>query len=249
MLEPSRSMRSSMAFAEWRLSSVVDNIDRFLMNFSIVIWWAGVIRRRSFKTPKTISKTQDILRRQLTFEDDTVCNHFFDIILCLRKQIENVNNATGHQFRNPVLFIENTVKNESQGRQDLAPGENAAKVVLWSRALLIVRYDARRLGNGMIYLKLKHIPNAIDANKHQVSRFIVVLIEEFYEHVETTGTDKHLKGQCRSLVHLPHKCSCFKSDLIRVLPGGKFCDNWDSANEAQIFLDFNVIENDLDRSA
>jgi hypothetical protein len=37
MLALRRSIRSSMAFAECRLSNVVDNMDKFLMNLSIVI--------------------------------------------------------------------------------------------------------------------------------------------------------------------------------------------------------------------
>src|ERR1700733_2858582 len=52
MLKFSRSIRSSIAFAECRLSKVVDNMERFLMNFSIVIWCNGVIRFRFFKTPR-----------------------------------------------------------------------------------------------------------------------------------------------------------------------------------------------------
>lgn len=37
MLEFRRSIKSSIAFAECKLSRVVDNIDKFLMNLSMVI--------------------------------------------------------------------------------------------------------------------------------------------------------------------------------------------------------------------
>lgn len=47
----------------------------------------------------------------------------------------------------------------------------------------------------MAYLKLEHIPDAIDTNEHQVSCFIIILIEKFNQDIETTRTDKHLKGQ------------------------------------------------------
>jgi hypothetical protein len=45
------------------------------------------------------------------------------------------------------------------------------------------------------YLKLKHIPYPIDTNKHQVSGLIVIFVQEFNQHVESTGTDKHLKRE------------------------------------------------------
>ena len=98
MLELSRSIRSSMAFAECRLSRVVDNMDKFLINFNIVIWWFGVIRRRSFRTPEEVSTVYIKPPRELTFENHTVRHDFLHIILGLRKQIENVDNTTGYKL-------------------------------------------------------------------------------------------------------------------------------------------------------
>lgn len=96
-----------------------------------------------------------------------------------------------------------------------------------------------------IYLELKHVPDTINANQHQASRFIIVFIKEFDKHVETTSTDKHLQGQCRCLIHLSHKRRCFQTDVVRILPCGKFRDDWNSSNEAQVLLYFDIIQNDL----
>lgn len=41
-------------------------------------------------------------------------------------------------------------------------------------------------------LQLKHIPDTIDADEHEIPSAIVVFKEKLNKNVETTGTDKHL---------------------------------------------------------
>lgn len=51
MVDRNKSVNTSIAFEFCNESRVVDSMDRFLMNLSIVIWWAGVMRFNSFRTP------------------------------------------------------------------------------------------------------------------------------------------------------------------------------------------------------
>lgn len=50
MVDRNKSVNTSIAFEFCNESRVVESMDRFLMNFSIVIWWAGVMRFSSFRT-------------------------------------------------------------------------------------------------------------------------------------------------------------------------------------------------------
>ena len=55
MLVFSNSISTSIALEFCRVSSVVDSMERFLMNFSIVTWCTGDMRFNSLSTPRKIS--------------------------------------------------------------------------------------------------------------------------------------------------------------------------------------------------
>ena len=58
-----------MASAECSDSIVVDSIDKFLMNLSMVIWWMGVICLRSLRTAiASVSKGQGCGNRKRKVE-------------------------------------------------------------------------------------------------------------------------------------------------------------------------------------
>jgi hypothetical protein len=95
------------------------------------------------------------------------------------------------------------------------------------------------------YLKFEHIPNPINTDEDQVSRFIIIFIQKFNEYVESTGTDKHLKREGGCLVHLPHESSCFEPDFIRVLPSSKFRNDWNATNKTEVFLNLHIVQYDL----
>ena len=142
------------------------------------------------------------------------------------------------------------MQHQSERIQDLAAREDAAEIVLGrgtlpdvSRPNLIERPRPSR--NNNTYLELKHIPDAIDANQDQISRRIVVLVQELDENVETTGADKHLQRRGGRLVHLAHEGGGLEPDLVGVLPRGELCNDGDAANEAQVLLQFHIVEDDL----
>lgn len=45
-----------------------------------------------------------------------------------------------------------------------------------------------------MYLKLEYVPDAVDTNKHQIFSFVIIFIEEFYEDIQSTSTNKHLQS-------------------------------------------------------
>ena len=47
-------MSTSMAFEFCNESRVVESIERFLINLSMVIWWVGDIRFSSLRTPDAL---------------------------------------------------------------------------------------------------------------------------------------------------------------------------------------------------
>lgn len=96
-----------------------------------------------------------------------------------------------------------------------------------------------------MYLKFKYVPDPIDTYQYQVSSLVIILVQKLNKYIEPTGTDKHLKGQCWCLIHLPHKRGSFKSDFIWILPRGKLGYDRNAADETEIFLDLNIIQYDL----
>lgn len=54
MLVRRRSVSAPIAFELCNASKVVESIERFLMNLSIVIWWFGDIRFSSLSTPEAM---------------------------------------------------------------------------------------------------------------------------------------------------------------------------------------------------
>lgn len=94
-------------------------------------------------------------------------------------------------------------------------------------------------------MQLEHIPDAVDTDKDQITRAVVVLKQKLHEHVETASTDKHLQRQGRSLVHLPHESGRLEPDFVRVLPRRKLGDDRDATDEAQVLLYLDIVEDDL----
>jgi hypothetical protein len=74
---------------------------------------------------------------------------------------------------------------------------------------------------------------------------LIVFIEELNQDIKTTGTDKHLQRQRRSLVHLPDKGGGLEPNLVRILPCSKFCNDGNATNKAQVFLQLNIVQDDL----
>jgi hypothetical protein len=120
------------------------------------------------------------------------------------------------------------VEDGSQRIQDLAPREYPAKVVLRRRAL-----------------ELEDAPDPVDAYQHKTLRCVVVFVQKLHQHVQTASTDEHLECERRGLVHLPHERCCFQPDFVRVLPGRELGDDGDAAHEAQVLLEFDIVEDDL----
>lgn len=75
-------------------------MDKFLVNFNIVIWWIGDIRRSSLRTPEeNISKTRNqFLKSSHTVQHCSLCNHLLDMVFSLREDEENIRDATLNDF-------------------------------------------------------------------------------------------------------------------------------------------------------
>jgi hypothetical protein len=63
------------------------------------------MRLRFLKTPGYVKRVMFEKTEQLTLQDDTVCDNFFDIVLGLREEVENVHNATFDEFRQFILLL------------------------------------------------------------------------------------------------------------------------------------------------
>lgn len=94
------------------------------------------------------------------------------------------------------------------------------------------------------HLQLEDTPNTIYADKHKVPFCFVVLLQELDKYVKSATTHEHLEGQGAGLVHLPYKCRGFESDVTAILFVRKLGYDWDAANEAQVLLDLDVVQDD-----
>lgn len=99
------------------------------------------------------------------------------------------------------------------------------------------------------HLQLKDIPDAIDANQDKPLRGLVVFVQELHQDIEAASADKHLQRQRGSLIHLPHKRRRLEPDLVGILPRSELGDDRDAAHKAQVFLQLDIIQDDLYPSA
>lgn len=133
MVDRSRSVSTSIAFEFWSESSVVDSMDRFLMNFNMVIWWQGVMRFSSFKTPgQRLETVNDSWADILTVQNSSLSDHLLNMVLSLREDEKDVCNTALDNLGQFSLFIQHSAQDERQRIKHRVAREDPAEVVLGS---------------------------------------------------------------------------------------------------------------------
>ena len=78
-----------------------------------------------------------LVRLRHTLEDLAVSDDLLDVVLCLREEVEDVDDTAFYQLGQLLflLFVQYPVEDERERIENLAPGEYSAKVILRGRAL------------------------------------------------------------------------------------------------------------------
>lgn len=131
LLDLSSSIKISIALEFWSASCVELNMDRFLMNLSIVIWFPGDILRRSLRTPGVssvscrarnegdrlmgdTSESRKGRRESLTLKNHPVRHEIFHMALSLRENKEDVDDTAFDEPRQLITLINHTIQHQTQ---------------------------------------------------------------------------------------------------------------------------------------
>lgn len=86
------------------------------MNFNMVTWWTGDIRRSSFKTPigdcQHICLQFKLMTKSLTMQNSSLCHHLFHMILGLRENEEDVRDSTLDDLGQLSFLVQDSTQDE-----------------------------------------------------------------------------------------------------------------------------------------
>lgn len=106
MLVRNSSVRTSIALELSSVSSVVESMERFFMNFSMVTWCGGDMRFSSFKTPRDGQNSSCYQASILTMQHRPLSYQLLDVVFCLREEQEDVRDAALAHFGNISSLIQ-----------------------------------------------------------------------------------------------------------------------------------------------
>lgn len=73
----------------------------------------------------------------------------------------------------------------------------------------------------------------------------IVVFKKLYKYVQASSANEHLQSERRRLVHLLNERGGLKTNLSRIFLRGKFINDRDAPDEAQVFLDLIIIKDYL----